>query len=77
MKYFIDQSTQSFESILTELSNRSRLFATDPFYDAIQELVREFLLERQGLFANRLRLYMLLWAVLFMRSLDVNRNWHL
>lgn len=65
MKYFIEQSTQSFESILTELSNRSRLFATDPFYDAIQELVREFLLERQGLFANRLRLYMLLWAVLF------------
>lgn len=65
MKYFIDQSVQSFESILTELTGRSRLFATDPFYDALQELVREFLLDRQGLFANRLQIYMLLWAVLF------------
>lgn len=65
MKYFIDQSSQSFESILTELTNRSRLFATDPFYDALQEEIRTFLLERHGLFPNRLRLYMLLWAVLF------------
>ncbi len=65
MKYFIDQSVQSFESILTELTGRSRLFATDPFYDALQELVRELLLERQGLYANRLQIYMLLWAVLF------------
>lgn len=65
MKYFIDQSNQSFENILAELTNRSRLFATDPFYDALQELVREFLLERKGLFPVRLHLYMLLWAVLF------------
>ncbi|MGE7110707.1 hypothetical protein [Lysinibacillus sp. NPDC047702] len=65
MKYFIDQSVQSLESILTELTGRSRLFATDPFYDALQDLVREILLERQGLFANRLQIYMLLWAVLF------------
>ncbi len=65
MKYFIDQSVQSLESILTELTGRSRLFATDPFYDALQHLVREILLERQGLFANRLQIYMLLWAVLF------------
>ncbi|UZN00036.1 hypothetical protein OL548_09195 [Lysinibacillus sp. MHQ-1] len=65
MKYFIDQSSQSFESILTELTNRSRLFATDPFYDALQVEVRKFLLERHGLFPNRLHLYMLLWAVLF------------
>lgn len=65
MKYFIDQSVQSFESILTELTNRSRLFATDPFYNALQEIVRKFLLEREGLFASRLQIYMLLWAVLF------------
>lgn len=75
MKYFIDQSIQSFESTMTELNGRSRLFATDPFYDALQQIVRDFLLERRELFASRLQIYMLLWAVLFfMRSLDVNKN---
>ncbi|MGE6513601.1 hypothetical protein [Lysinibacillus sphaericus] len=65
MKYFIDQSIQSFESTLTELNGRSRLFATDPFYNALQQIVRDFLLERRELFASRLQIYMLLWAVLF------------
>ena len=65
MKYFIEQSVYGIEDTFSEFSARSRLFATDPFYDAIQQIVRSLLLERQGLFANRLQIYMLLWAVLF------------
>lgn len=65
MKYFIEQSVHGLEETFSEVNSRSRLFATDPFYDAMQQIVRSLLLERQGLFANRLQIYMLLWAVLF------------
>ena len=65
MKYFLEQSIHGIEATFSEFNARSRLFATDPFYDALQLLVRSLLVERQGLFANRLQIYMLLWAVLF------------
>lgn len=65
MKYFLEQSMHGIEATFSEFSARSRLFAIDPFYDAMQQQVRSLLLDRQGLFANRLQIYMLLWAVLF------------
>ncbi|GLC87902.1 hypothetical protein [Lysinibacillus piscis] len=65
MRTFVKQSIYAVEDTLAELTNRSRLFATDPFYDAIQVLIREILLERQWLFENRLQLYISLWSSLF------------
>ncbi|MFJ7736060.1 hypothetical protein ACIQ2D_06900 [Lysinibacillus sp. NPDC097287] len=65
MKYFVEQCVHGLEDTFSEFNARSRLFATDPFYDALQLIAREFLVERQELFANRLQIYMLLWAVIF------------
>ncbi|MFJ7952327.1 hypothetical protein ACIQZG_12460 [Lysinibacillus sp. NPDC096418] len=65
MKYFIEQCIHGLEDTFSEFNARSRLFATDPFYDTLQLITREFLVERQDLFANRLQIYMLLWAVIF------------
>lgn len=65
MNYFIEQSIHGLEDTFSEFSARSRLFATDPFYDALQHIVRSFLVERDGLFESRLQIYTLIWAVLF------------
>ena len=65
MKYFIEQSVHGIEHTFSEFTARSRLFATDPFYDALQQIIRSFLVERQGLFATRLQIYLLLWTEIF------------
>ena len=65
MKYFIEQSIHGIESTFSEFTARSRLFATDPFYDALQQIIRSFLVERRERFAVRLQIYLLLWTEVF------------
>lgn len=62
-KYFVERSRNAIDEAIDELYGRSRLFATDPFYDSIQKMLRAFLLARSGEFAMRLDIYMLLWEV--------------
>ena len=45
-----------------ELHGKSRLFATDPFYDQLQVLLRTFVLERAGWFELRFHIYVTLWS---------------
>lgn len=61
--HFVERSRDAMASAMEELSGKSRLFATDSFYDALQDLVRRLLLERSGEFAKRLDIYMLFWEV--------------
>ncbi|WPK12492.1 hypothetical protein R6U77_02005 [Lysinibacillus louembei] len=52
-------------TIVSELGSKSRLFATDPFYDAIQDLVRELLFERSGRPQIRFQFYLTIWTEVF------------
>ncbi|MEG0259394.1 MAG: hypothetical protein RR651_05930, partial [Lysinibacillus sp.] len=65
MRYFSELCTQSITDLLDEMNGKSRLFATDPFYDALQHKVRIFLFERQGLFSSRFEIFLMLWEVVF------------
>ncbi|MDN4492137.1 hypothetical protein [Ureibacillus aquaedulcis] len=67
-EYFFDRRFEYIQNTIDELSGKSRLFATDPFFDALQVLVREFLLERQHYTGRRLNIYLLFWDTVFIEK---------
>ena len=67
-EYFFDRRFESIQNTIHELSGKSRLFATDPFFDALQVLVREFLLERERYIGRRLNIYLLFWDTVFIEK---------
>nr|WP_106783565.1 hypothetical protein [Lysinibacillus timonensis] len=64
-EYFFDRRMDSLQAHIHEISSRSRLFAMDPFYNALQHMVRNFLLERSGHINRRMNLYLLFWDTIF------------
>ncbi|WP_042470950.1 hypothetical protein [Bacillus ndiopicus] len=61
----INSRLETVQTIVSELGAKSRLFATDPFYDAIQDSVRELLFERSGQPQIRFQLYLIIWTDVF------------
>lgn len=64
-QYAIDKRYEYAEDLIHELSSKSRLFATDPFYDAMQESVRELLLQDGGFPHLRFSFFLLCWEHIF------------
>lgn len=64
-EYFFDRRFETIQNYVHEISGKSRLFATDPFFDVLQSLVRELLLERKEYISRRLNLYLLFWDTIF------------
>lgn len=64
-QYAVDRRFEYALDLIEELSNKSRLFATDPFYDALQESVRSLLLQKEGLPHIRMSFYLLCWENIF------------
>ncbi|WP_107839963.1 hypothetical protein [Metasolibacillus meyeri] len=56
---------ETIHTIVSELGSKSRLFATDPFYDAIQDSIRELLFERSGQPQIRFQFYLAVWTNIF------------
>ncbi|WP_107942051.1 hypothetical protein [Metasolibacillus fluoroglycofenilyticus] len=56
---------ETIQAITSELSTKSRLFATDPFFDAIQDSVRELLFEKDGQPQIRFQFYLTIWTDVF------------
>ena len=67
-EYFFDRRFEVIQNTIHELSGKSRLFATDPFFDALQVLLGEFLLERQHYLGRRLNVYLLFWDTVFIEK---------
>lgn len=67
-EYFFDRRFELIQNTIHELSGKSRLFATDPFFDALQVLVREFLLEKERYIGRRLNIYLLFWDTVFIEK---------
>lgn len=59
---FVELTMDTIWDAVDDLHGKSRLFATDPFYDQLQLLLRTFVLERTGWFELRLHLYIMLWS---------------
>lgn len=64
-QYFVDKSLETIASYVKEPEARSRLFATDPFYDALQDMVLTLLLQEKGVPHLRLNIYLLFWSSVF------------
>lgn len=64
-QHFFDKRFQSIQKIVHEISGKSRLFATDPFFDKMQSMLREVMLEREGFVSRRMNLYLLFWDEVF------------
>lgn len=78
--YAIDKRYDLAVDLMDELGTKSRLFATDPFYDALQEQVRQLLLQEKELLNYRLSFYLLCWDHIFneqqrvQQELDILRS---
>lgn len=67
-EYFFDRRLETIQNSMFEISGKSRLFATDPFFDFLQQMVRELLLERTGHVNRRVNLYLLFWDSIFIEK---------
>lgn len=62
---FIDNEKGNIREHIRTTSSKSRLFATDPFYDTLQTMVRRFTLQEKGFFGHRLMIYKNFWESMF------------
>lgn len=75
--YFEYYAARSFETIkdyMEELQSGPRLFATDPFYVAIQQSVRALLVIEQGVPQLRLAAYLNFWLRLFTSPAQISEE---
>lgn len=61
----IKSELEDIQVQLQALANKPRLFAADPFYDALSLQIRRITLSSSGSFANRFQLVRLFWEHLF------------
>ena len=76
-EYFYDRKFEELQQIIQEISSTSRLFATDPFFDMIQQLVRELLLERSQHIEKRFQIYLLFWDTIFVEKKRAEEELHI
>ncbi|ETT87177.1 hypothetical protein MKZ08_19275 [Viridibacillus sp. FSL R5-0477] len=62
---FIEQESQALKDYIRLTASKSRLFATDPFYDTLQQMTHYFLVKQEGYFEERLYIYTLFWESMF------------
>ncbi|MFO7317795.1 MAG: SWIM zinc finger family protein [Bacilli bacterium] len=65
LENFFHKRFQSIQNIVHEIPGTSRLFATDPFFDQMQFLLRELLFEQEGFINRKMNLYLLFWDEVF------------
>lgn len=63
--FTIQKRMTMMKQTLAELSERTQLFAIEPFYDAIQQELRQFVMQPEGLDAKRFDLYLACWKTIF------------
>lgn len=67
---FIQDEIERLEVNVLAMSNKSRLFAFDPFYNSLKEMNHYFLLNQGGYVENRIEIYLLIWNHIFTNKRD-------
>lgn len=62
---WLESETGKLSDALTQLAGKPRLFATDAFYAALRNEIRNFVQTMNGLFDQRMSIYLAFWAHLF------------
>lgn len=65
LQYYADKTVDRITNYVDELAAQSRLFAIDPFYDELQNMVFELLQHQTRFPALQMNLYLLFWKKLF------------
>lgn len=63
--YYLENALIRIERDIDSISKTTRLFATEPFFDALQNMVHDMLLLEKGAAHFRLSLYLQFWTKLF------------
>lgn len=63
--FTIQKRINMAKTTLLELAERTQLFAVEPFYDAIQQEVRQLVMQSDGLDVKRYDLYLTAWRTIF------------
>jgi len=62
---WLENETGKLSDALAHLASKPRLFATDAFFAALRNEVRDFVQRGEGLFNHRVSIYLAFWANLF------------
>lgn len=71
---FLDNTLSRIQRSIDTLSKMTRLFATEPFFDALQQQVRDLLLIEKGAGTFRLNLYFQFWTKLFTENKRITKE---
>ena len=63
--YYLENALSRIERSIDAISKTTRLFATEPFFDALQTMTHDILLIEKGAAHFRLALYLQFWTKLF------------
>lgn len=74
VQFFLENTLSLIQRSIDTLSKTTRLFATEPFFDAIQKNVHEILFIEKGATAFRLSLYLQFWTKLFNERKRLNNE---
>ncbi|MEG0472881.1 MAG: hypothetical protein RR588_11145 [Solibacillus sp.] len=74
--YYLDKVFGLIDNAVSEIQPARRLFATEPFFDAIQHQVRAIALLERGAPHRRLALYLGLWENLFTEKKESQKELH-
>lgn len=72
--YYLDKVFGLIDNAVSEIQAARRLFATEPFFDAIQHQVRAIVLLEKGAPHRRLALYLSLWENLFTEKKEIQKE---
>ncbi|MER2071008.1 MAG: hypothetical protein ABS898_03785, partial [Psychrobacillus sp.] len=61
---FLTNYTEDLDESLSQLAAKPRMFAADPFYDRMMEIIRSFYYEEEGLIYYRKHIYLAFWDAL-------------
>lgn len=62
---FLDNTVSRIQRSIDSISKTTQLFATEPFFDSLQQNVRDILLKNKSALSFRLNLYLQFWTKLF------------
>jgi hypothetical protein len=65
VKNWLTDQLGKLQDGVTAIAKKPKLFQTDVFYERLKKIVRSFVLNNEGLFANRFRVYKMFWQTLY------------
>ncbi len=73
---WVDREQGLLYQAVQTLKGQPRLFETDPFFEALPELLHTFAIEQTALFSVRFQTYEAIWTTIFTSNEKRDKEWH-